>query len=111
MNPVLEALKEGRETISNPARWTQAAYARPAGKAGIVSSDSRDAVCWCSVGALFKVRWKYGHQATNAAEDILDRIAIERDGGVLGMIGYNDRHTHAEVLAVWDEAIAQVSQA
>ena len=95
----LETLKAARQLITDPAKWTQGWLARNAlGEHADV--DSSSAVCFCSIGALCRV----GSVAYYGAQRILERNIS--DGLSLGW--FNDTHTHAEVLALFDAAIAEL---
>ena len=93
----LEILKQARELISVPERWTQRASARSK-NGDIVESNDVSAICWCSFGAIMRV-CSYNHPERWIAEEHLDDVAPN-------YIKFNDTHTHAEVLAAFDRAIA-----
>jgi hypothetical protein len=101
MNTV-EILKAARELISDEKRWTQRAEARNA-SGNDVGVYSPKAVCFCSLGAMAKVceRELYGRELV-AREALRNEI---RDGHSSGIANFNDNHTHAEVLALFDRAI------
>jgi len=91
----LETLKAARHLISDPAKWTQGTIARDwTGKQ--TTADSIDAFCWCAVGALEKV-------GSNAGPFRALRWAMP--SGYRSIVSFNDSHTHAEVLALFDKAI------
>src|ERR1700743_869307 len=98
----LEILKDARELIADPSRWTQDSYARDVdGKT--TDPINPDAVCWCAVGAIMKVKGSVGS------------VIIQRPLGPLAeytngtsLISFNDNHTHAEVLSVFDRSIADL---
>lgn len=106
---VLEALRAGRALIDDHQHWTTGALAEDAGGRHVNPCD-KDAVCWCSIGALKKVT------PSNLIFDLsLDslRTAI-RDLGLLpnkSGLEYptvdriNDNLPHQEVLRMWDRAI------
>jgi hypothetical protein len=107
MNTV-EILKAGRELISDPARWTQTTYAR-AENGEILFGDDPGAICWCSRGALQKV--------LNTHRSIPPKVGMALDAAArqlarrnVGVIEFNDSRTHAEVLAMWDRAIANAER-
>lgn len=92
----LDALKKARELIKDPSNWTQRASARnSAGESRSPSSSS--ACCWCASGALEKVCNKFF---------IGPWDALSRFTKMQTVITFNDSHTHAEVLALFDKAIA-----
>ncbi len=84
-DPVLDHLVRGRAAISNPARWCQGETRNADGQR-------------CSWGALRLVN---GDMFECEAEKYL---AAAIDGG--SFLEFNDNHSHAEVLAMWDRAIA-----
>jgi hypothetical protein len=93
----LEILKAARELISVPERWTQGGSARD--RDGIcVKSASAYAVCWCAAGAVYKTGCN--DDASLRALRFLDAVS----GSTIEP--FNDSHTHAEVLAAFDRAIA-----
>ena len=101
----LETLKAARDLISDPARWTQGALARDANGNEIDSTDN-GAICWCSFGAIqvyTQKKWltDVDHYLQKVCCELFDTSA-ER---------YNDTHTHAEVLALFDAAIAELEGA
>lgn len=100
---MLSKLKEARDLIADPAKWTINALARsPSG--WTVLPDSRYAVCFCARGALMKV---------GAHEFLpnLDRHAKRLFG--IGVVGVNDDIFlgHPAVMKVFDAAIEELSHA
>lgn len=126
----LQILREGRKLIADREKWTQGQYARmsPDSESTLkgtgCNSASPKAVCWCSGGALrylamearmdedgFMLDMWYktpNHEkAEQEANTILNRVASRASAGEYNSIeGYNDSHTHEEVLAAWDAAIS-----
>lgn len=94
---VKEVLIAARAKIADPANWTQGEFARDS-KAKQVHSRSKSAVCWCSLGAIASETGPYG--GFNAASSELASVI---NGSITN---FNDTHTHAEVIAKFDEAIA-----
>lgn len=105
MKSTLQILIEGRELISDPKRWTQGQTALDASMQ-CVFPNSQKAVCWCSLGALAKVidvdssELLADHVNAHDARHELSNAMGER------VWAFNDRHTHEQVLAAWDQAIA-----
>lgn len=106
-----ELLIASKELISDPRRHTKGTYARK--KDGTpCSPDDKDAVCFCSTGALRKVLRSHGMSghdtlyvmATRALQDSLPR----RTPAHWNMILYQDHATHQETMAVWDAAIERI---
>lgn len=88
-----EQLRAGKALIATPETWTQGEWARNT-QLHKVNVYSPKAVCWCSIGAALKV---------DISEDALHHLRIAA-GELVWM--FNDRHTHAEVMEMWDRAIA-----
>ena len=101
-----EVLVAARELISDPARWTQGVGARDTDGEG-VNSLSEHAVCWCSIGATYKVTDARVNDYQRA-NDVLDAVANDR--GYMDVIKFNDTRSHSEVLALWDGAIAYAKE-
>lgn len=87
------------ELLSDESRWTKTKMARDAAML-VVPYDDPSAVCWCLVGALRKTSTNgtnfFG--AWQKLEDMCGHIA-----------DFNDSHTHAEVIALLDRAIAEAA--
>ena len=99
----VEILKAARAKIADEKHWTQVASARDS--QGIeVSPVSPKAVSWCSTGALTASAMTFPDAAWNF-------IWASMKSPPAGMGFYNDSHTHAEVLAAWDAAIADAEKA
>ncbi len=98
MKTTLQILTEGFELIRNPNHWTQGILAM--GIEGEVYSDPTDpaCTCWCSVGALMKVINDSDSPPIHAYK------ALENAAGA-PLARFNDSHTHAEVLQLWEKAI------
>lgn len=99
----LTLLKKARKLISKEENWTYGSLARSI-DGGSAIPNSTDAVCWCSVGALRKfVELDFIHDAVD--ELILAMPESDRQSAT----NFNDSHTHVEVLALFDKAIANMS--
>lgn len=96
MTPV-EILKAARELIAKPERWTRGCGARDASGED-VEARSDAAICWCAIGAIVRV----SDDNPVPAEMLLRRVLP--DGGFIS--SFNDSHDHAEVVALFDRAIA-----
>jgi hypothetical protein len=87
-----EILTRGREAISDPAHWIQ----------NSLYNYNRTSFCSYAavqVGAGDEPDWSYDNPALSDAYRVL--------AGEMGDIcGFNNTHTHDEVLAAWDRAIA-----
>lgn len=121
MDKPSELLKAAKRLIEKQSNWTQKAYARNDEDIPI-DSDSPNAVCFCSLGALHKTLGKYDktfnykyQQLFDAAYGYLDK-AIELVGAkdlapTISVASYNDTYSHSEVMAVWDKAIELAEKA
>ena len=102
----LQILKEARELISDPERWTQGEDARD--EDGLpVHPDDSDATCWCTLGALHRVAT--GNDKTTVFMEIqkaVDLLPGIRSQGYYAA-KFNDAHSHDEVLALFDHAISR----
>ena len=93
----LDALIAARAIIADEAHWTRGDFAKDS-MGYSADSTSNEAVCWCSIGALEK-----------ASDTGSISAMIELNRTVQGsMSEYNDTHSHAEVLAVWDSTIERL---
>ena len=87
----LDILKAARKRIEDPERWCQG-YLRGGDK-------------WCAIGAVYEE----ADEAESGFAAICDVLAAHAglDGAAEGRLAeWNDTHTHAEVLALFDRAIA-----
>jgi hypothetical protein len=101
-----EILRAAKALIEDPDHWVQGTYARPYREADpvnnhLMGNDPR-ATCWCSMGALQKALDGFSiDESWLKYEKTLNKITEP-----VSMLTYNDTHTHAEVMKVWDRAIA-----
>jgi hypothetical protein len=97
MSPV-EILKAARELIAKPERWTRGYVAR-AGAVPLTSAMDVGATCWCAMGAVDK-----SAGGPDFSAPALDLLYPMLPG--CGIAEFNDSHDHAEVLSLFDRAIA-----
>ena len=103
-----EVLRQARKLIEKPESWTQRVRARDANgfETGALAPT---AAAWCSDGALGAVccrdEQKTWFEDMRTAQTHLDRAA-----GSQNFVEFNDTHTHAEVLDLFDQAIAAAEQ-
>lgn len=107
----VEILQKARDLISDPARWTQDAYARDEhGREGAEPNDC-DAVCFCSLGAIYRttsidIAEYLPYSVTLNLAQEMQAVETDTRGKCERYIAdFNDGHTHAEVLAAFDRAI------
>lgn len=100
-------LETAYTVIQDPKHWTQGQISADARGRNISPSDEK-AEKWCSLGALLKAAYILGlykveeevrKQVFHRAEAILN-ICAGRE-----YVGYNDEHTHEEVMRLWLKAI------
>lgn len=100
-----DILREGRKLIENPENWVQGSFGQTKGGNRCYAVDPR-ANCWCAVGAISKV-------GEEVAEDEwqLAWVALDNASPCGCSIRFNDhaKTTHADVLAMFDRAIATVT--
>lgn len=102
---VLETLVAARKLIEDPLHWTQAQFARTIADRQRIPwveiAKVDPAMCsFCALGACWRAREKdYTYEDEAALQAVM--------GDAVGE--FNDTHTHAEVLAAFDAAIAEVS--
>lgn len=95
-----EILIAARALIDTPEKHTQGVSARNA-VGNPVDPKEKQAVCFCPLGAIDRVCYNN--------HDYFKAYTILR--GVVGMVSkFNDTHTHAEVLAMFDEAISRTER-
>lgn len=93
----MSILTDARAVIADEEHWTQGRSARDA-HGVLVSPQSDKARRWCMSGAMIK--------AGTTGDDSSEWGALKRQcAGVVPI--FNDTHTHEEVLAAFDRAIAE----
>lgn len=97
----LQALREARALIQDPERWTRGVLARDA-NGREVDEHADAAVCWCLEGAVARVCAQSGCGFYEAWGPVRSAAAF------VPLAEFNDSHSHADVLAVLDKAIARL---
>lgn len=100
-----ELLIAAKAVIADPRKFTRGVLARDV-DGFCVPPNNPKAVCFCSVGALSHVT-PLNHGAdelNNDAFNYLYRVACANQ--YFGVADYSDQHSHTEVMAMWDAAIA-----
>jgi hypothetical protein len=114
-------LIRARELIADPEHWTQHEHAQSNAGAPVSPFDP-DAYCFCIDGALLRAtaerRGELEELQSTADLDAIDEIARVPEyalaystlnnflPGRVSPISFNDEHTHADVLALLDKALA-----
>lgn len=101
----IEMLREARALISEPDRWIQHSFARDKYGFSALVSDP-DAHCFCAAGALIRVRGEVVRHYSGLELMHVKNLLFSLTGQVIEI--YNDTHTHAEVLALFDRAIREL---
>lgn len=92
-----EVLRSARAKIEKAENWTQGEIARDT--RGRCNPKSPNAECWCAVGSIDVVT---GYDV----DDYGDSLEILETLAGMALDHFNDTHTHAEVLSLFDRAIA-----
>lgn len=95
-----EYLKQAKYLIDSPEKFTKGAYARDSKGKDCLIEDGKT---FCSSGALCKADKTPGY--THMFE-VLNSGVFGKDS--IAFIKYSDTHTHAEVMNLWDKAIAAI---
>jgi hypothetical protein len=100
---MLDILRAARARIADPAHWTQGASARNHdGK--YTNPCNYDAVSFCASGAVYvDLPYELYHQAMKA-------LAGAEHGYIEKVVEYNDNHSHAEIIAMFDAAIRRIQR-
>lgn len=101
----LTVLREARELISDPKRWTRGAFARDV-EGTRVRSAADEAVCWCAIGA-------YNRAAGGTKQLEAFRLLQRASDDLFGKddpAEVNDEMDHAAVLRMFDAAIASAEK-
>lgn len=110
----LQALKDARGLIADPAHWITGAYARDAVGVEVYPTDET-AVCFCMVGAFIRVGLPHpGVPSGSMNFSGMQAVSAYLAFGALAeflpveVVAFNDDHTHDEVLAIFDAAISKL---
>lgn len=101
MTPAQQIHAAALALISDPDRWTQGTYARTQ-YGDSVDGDDSAAVCWCSAGAIEAVAYNCSRTAKAPVIEALHAAAASDNS--MHYVDFNDRHTHEEVMAMWQRA-------
>jgi hypothetical protein len=107
-----EILIAARARIAQPERWTKKAFARNA-LGQEVFPISASAVCWCMMGAMRSVAYTTtsdGYFVIHSVDPAETAIENAHNGLSCPELNDNDKTTHADVLAMFDRAIAATAE-
>lgn len=96
---IYETLVAAKKLIENPENWLQGEYCN--------GKDIDVSTCFCSIGAVKKV---LGHAALSSDRNPATEALGAGFGGFSYIAIYNDFHSHAEVMAMWDKAIEKAKE-
>jgi len=102
-NETVEALKAARALIDTPEKWTKEACVRDAAGYSVHNKDD-DAVCFCIVGALHR------GSAPAYVDNLLRHELPPEHVGSLYVFNDDPATTHADVMALFDRAIARAER-
>lgn len=104
----LEILEKARELIATPEKWTQGALGRyedgkiiGSARSVLLASTQGNVRCLCMLGACLVAEGNPIGVALGSRE-LEDALEID------AMDEFNDSHSHAEVLALFDNAIEKL---
>lgn len=98
----LELLQAAKAKIADPKNWTKTHLARNDKGVPRMPLDA-DAVCWCAIGAISSVVSIYNGYAGTAVQRLT--AAVFERGPEITVGVYNDTHSHADVMSLFDRAI------
>ena len=109
----LKNLKDMRELLSDPSRWTKKAYARDPGGWSLPSTHQH-ATCWCILGAQAKTAPSHADRIKLKGGVTFNFAIFEALKNQIGAKGQEgipywqdaEARTHADVLALLDRTIA-----
>lgn len=106
---ISQILISAKVVIEKPENWTRGWFARDA-ENNPVHSAERNAVCFCSLGAVRKVM--FGPESTEPCRDKTYNLIVNLMDDVVrdtfnecNVPTFNDNTTHEEVLKMFDKAI------
>lgn len=101
-------LSAAKALIADEQHWTKGAMARDKDGALIANPVNKEAVCWCSQGAIIKAYGDAGFHFTDILIGIdLMETVIKSNTDFMNVIAFNDvgGRTHSEVLEMFDRTI------
>lgn len=108
LNTPQTVLINAKALIADPKNWTQGVFARNADgySTGV---HEEDATCFCTLGAI-AVAGNNQKWAQKIAINTLSKIIDDIDGNAaLSIGGFNDTHTHEQVMELFDKAIKEAA--
>lgn len=102
MIDILEVLKKAKKKIAKKKNWCQGVMARDK-EGNPTKYHGGEAAKFCAMGAVYRVCYEHKMYWLDTSLDAMD--LLEEQARTNDMIGYNDTHTHKEVLSIFDMAI------
>lgn len=109
MNTV-KILKDARALIADEKNWMRGEYFGTQ-SGGILCAGDPEADCFCSIGAIAhatKQQNIYDVEQSKAVKLLLN--CIEDEQTFYSVAAFNDAHEHADVIALFDRAIARAER-
>lgn len=108
---ILKVLEQARSLIADEACWLQKVYAEDEYGHGVDPTDTA-ACAWCATGSIIRASRSYeGDSCHRAYLELAAHLPEDREDYPFWRIAnFNDSHTHAEVLFLFDRAIARLRQ-
>jgi hypothetical protein len=98
-----EVLRAARAKIATPETWTKRAFARDIASVRVFAR-STSAVCWCAIGAIDSLDITADDAC--AAGEAGEALVAANRGRAVSYFNDDPRTTHANILALYDRAIA-----
>lgn len=116
MNDVTKALQGAKKLIKSPANWCQGHMVRDDKGQRVASIWAQEATKYCGYAALARVCVKPGddeahdlhHECLLIMHKALQEIEGKDSKEECSIVVYNDRHTHDDMLSLFDKAIELV---
>lgn len=113
MNDVTKALQGAKKLIKSPANWCQGHMVRDDKGQRVASIWAQEATKYCGYAALARVCVKPGddeahdlhHECLLIMHKALREIEGKDSKEECSIVVYNDRHTHDDMLSLFDKAI------
>lgn len=100
-----QILQRAQNLIRDPFYWCRFTAAETPGGRDVMPLDPK-AVRFCAYGAVSRVRG-YDMVSWHEADDLLSASAVALDPECCGAGVFNDRHSHADVMRMFDHAISK----
>lgn len=102
-----EVLQGVKTLLSDPNRWTSEALAKDIHREA-TNPESKEAVCWCLIGATQKV--SNGNEYAAYEARTLLREQMDRHYGYQGIPAFNDECGYLPVMDVIDKALKEFDE-